>query len=171
MINLIKFRAAFWPAVLLLAVAFGGLACGGPNRHFAVNDQQQSNAPAPEKTVEDAAQKVLTMEQQGFDFVYVFRRRDGAALDAEDRKFLRANSPAETNQWVVSEDGKTAIAGSNYAFPPANLEALTARFAFEDRSKPKEDLNDVEDNPASAAAANINANAKENSKAGPQPTK
>jgi hypothetical protein len=165
MINLIKFSAIFLPALL---VAAAGFACGGPNRHFAVNDRQQSNAPAPEKTVEDAAQKVTTMEQQGFDFVYVFRRKDGAALDAEDRKFLRANSPPETNQWVVSDDGRTAIAGSNYAFPPAHLEALTARFAFEDRSKPKEDLPDDDVN-----AANVSANAKANANAvgSPRPTK
>lgn len=108
-------------------------ACG-PNRHFAVND---APAPAPEKPVESEAQKLDTVQQQGFNFVYVFRRKDGGRLDAEDRRFLRANAPAETNQWVVPEDGTSAIAGSNYQFPPASLETLRQRFDVEDRSKPK----------------------------------
>lgn len=126
--NLIKIS----PIFLLALFCF---ACG-PNRHFAVNEP--ASAPAPEKTLEDATQKVTSVRQQGFDFVYVFRRRDGGKLDAEDRKFLRLNSPGETNQWIVTDDGATAIAGSNYQFPPGNLEALRNRFNVEDQSKPKD---------------------------------
>ena len=74
------------------------------------------------------------MQKGAFSFVYVFRRKDGAALDPDDRKYLRANSPIETNQWVLTDDGKAAIAGSNYQFPLESLDALKKRFNVEDLS-------------------------------------
>lgn len=120
---------------MLLVCAVFFTACG-PNRHFPVNEQKNI-ASTPEKTVEGSAEKIETIYRQGFDFVYVFKRKDGGKLDAEDRKFLRANSPLETNQWVVTDEDATAIAGSNYIFSPANLEALRGRFSVEDLSKPK----------------------------------
>lgn len=129
----------------ILLLIFFCSACG-PNRHFTAEEPAQ---PAAEKTVENEAQKLDTVQKQGFEFVYVFRRKDGGRLDAEDRKFLRANSPAETNQWVVPDDGASAIAGSNYQFPPANLDALKQRFNVEDLSKPK-------DAPPKTDAANTN---------------
>lgn len=96
--------------------------------------------PTPEvkESKDDFAEKLEYVRKGAFDFVYAFRRKDGAALDAEDRKYLRANSPIETNQWVVTEDAKAAIAGSNYQFPPASLEALKKRFNVEDLSPPKD---------------------------------
>jgi hypothetical protein len=124
--------------ISLLSAAFFLFGCG-PNRHFAVNEQRA--APAPEKTPETAEQKLGTVQQQGFEFVYVFRRKDGAPLDAEDRKFLRENAPPQTNQWIVTDDGATAIAGSNYRFPPENLDALRKRFNVEDKSKSEEAAN------------------------------
>lgn len=119
---------------LLLCVALFFIACG-PNRHFPANEQKTT--PTPEKTVESAVEKLDTIRQQGFDFVYVFKRKDGGKLDAEDKKFLRANSPPETNQWIVTDEDATAIAGSNYMFLPVHLEALRKRFNVEDLSKPK----------------------------------
>lgn len=93
---------------------------------------------APKTGDEEVADKLEYVQKGAFDFVYVFRRKDGAALDAEDRKYLRAVSPIETNQWVVTDDLKAAIAGSNYQFPAESLDALKKRFNVEDLSKPKE---------------------------------
>jgi len=100
----------------------------------------QTPTPTPEapKTGDDVADKLEYVQKGAFDFVYVFRRKDGAALDSEDRKYLRAYSPIETNYWVVTDDQKAAIAGSNYQFPPESLDALKKRFNVEDLSKPKE---------------------------------
>ena len=75
-----------------------------------------------------------TMRTANFEYIFVFRRKDGAAFDAEDRKFLRANAPAETNRFVSTDDGKAFIAGSKYKFPPQNLEILRSRFNVEDYS-------------------------------------
>jgi hypothetical protein len=121
---------------IYLAAAFAVSVTACQTAVTPVGNLQQTT-PAAEKK-DDSADKLETVKQQDFIFVYVFRRRDGAALDAEDRKFLRANSPPETNQWVVTDDGRAAIAGSNYQFSPANLESLKARFSLEDLSKPKD---------------------------------
>jgi hypothetical protein len=103
------------------------------------NLQTPTPTPAAPKTGEaDAADKLDFVQKGAFNFVYVFRRKDGAALETEDRKYLRAYAPTETNYWVVTDDRKTAIAGSNYQFPPESLDALKKRFNVEDLSKTKE---------------------------------
>ena len=127
----------------IAALAFGGFACQSEVAPIA-----NLQTPAPAERTDDAAQKLESVRRQGFNFVYVFRRRDGAPLDPEDRKYLRANSPLETNQWIISDDGRAAIAGSNFRFPPASLDALGKRFNVEDLSRP----------PETEAPANSNAN-------------
>jgi hypothetical protein len=137
-------------AFAVLSLSALAFACG-ENRHFAVNN---SPTPTPEKTAETFEQRLDVVQQQGFDFVYVFRRKDGGALNVEDKKFLREKSPL-VNQWVVTEDGKTAIAGTNYQFPPEELKALRERFNVEDHSKPKEEPKNEEAN-VNKEEANVN---------------
>lgn len=78
-----------------------------------------------------------TMRTAGFEYIFVFRRKDGAAFDGEDRKYLRANAPAETNRFVSTDNEKAFIAGSKFPFPAPNLEALRLRFNIEDYSAAK----------------------------------
>jgi hypothetical protein len=103
-------------------------------------DNLQTPTPTPEAKPpqDDFSEKLEYVQKGAFSFTYVFRRKDGAALDSDDRKYLRANSPAETNQWVLTDDTKAAIAGSNYQFPPEMMDALKKRFNVEDLSKPPE---------------------------------
>lgn len=101
---------------------------------------QKSNAaaapPASENKRSSFESDLQTMQTAGFEYVFVFRRTDGGEFDSDDRKFLRANTPAETNRFVATDDGKAFIAGSKYVFPPQNLEALRTRFVTEDYSTP-----------------------------------
>lgn len=122
----------------ILLLTLSGFACQSLVTPVA-NLQTPTPTPTPEatKTGDDSADKLEYVQKGAFDFVYVFRRKDGGALDTEDRKYLRAFSPLETNYWVVTDDQKTAIAGSNYQFPPESLDALKKRFNVEDLSKPK----------------------------------
>jgi hypothetical protein len=75
-----------------------------------------------------------TMRTAGFEYIFVFRRKDGGAFDVEDRKHLRAYSPPETNRFISTDDGKAFIAGSKYKFTPEHLDALRMRFNIEDYS-------------------------------------
>jgi hypothetical protein len=120
----------------------------------------QTPTPTPTPEVKEAkdefAEKLEYVRKGAFTFVYVFRRKDGAALDSEDTKHLRANAPL-TNYWVVTDDRKTAIGGSNYQVSPENLDALKKRFNVEDLSaapEAKPEANSNADNKVNANAGN-----------------
>jgi hypothetical protein len=110
--------------------------------NFACRSEEEINVnvnkknTAPEKKVDDFQEILKSYETAGFKFIVVFRRPDGDVLSGEDKKFLKDNSPIEINRWNLTEDGKIAVAGSNYKFPPESIEALKTRFAVEDYSKP-----------------------------------
>lgn len=97
--------------------------------------------PTPLSTVElkktSVEEDVRDMQTANFDYILVFRRKDGGAFDDEDRKYLRQNTPLETNRWTKSDDGRAYIAGSGFGFAPEQLEALKKRFVIEDFSKPE----------------------------------
>jgi hypothetical protein len=123
--------------------------------------------PTPEVKAagDDFSEKLEYVQKGAFTFVYVFRRKDGGALDSDDSKSFRANAPL-TNYWVVTDDRKTAIAGSNYLVSPEAMDALKKRFNVEDLSKPSEaNSNVVNKNSNAVNKANSKASNKANSKA------
>lgn len=81
-------------------------------------------------------QDVDSMKTADFVFVYVFRRKDGLALDADDKRFATETVPAEMNRRMLSDEGRAIVIGSNFRMPPENLELLKKRFSFEDHSQP-----------------------------------
>lgn len=150
--NLLGFCALF-------AFAFFGNACQ-PNQRIveSQNSDPVSSAPINSSAtpVNAFESDVNSMKTANFDFIYVFRRKDGGKMTAEDKKFAKQNSPADTNRFIVS-DGETAIiAGSNTRFAPANLEALKSGFVVADFSKSESELNNANAN--ANTNANINAN-------------
>jgi hypothetical protein len=84
-----------------------------------------------------------------FDYIFVLRRKDGNAFDGEDSTYIKANSPLETNQRLITDEGKTLIIGSNFRYTPEQIAALQKRFTFKDLS------------PAKDQPANSNSNAKQ----------
>ncbi len=116
------------------------------NSDMAVN----SNAP----TLNDFERDIQSMKNANFDFIYVFRRKDGGKITAEDGKFAKANSPLDTNRFIISDEQRAIIAGSNSRFALVNLEALKSGFVVEDSSKPENELKNANAN----ANANVNVN-------------
>lgn len=115
--------------VLLLILMSANAACNynrfeEPNRNVAVNaENQKSNLEAD----------LQTMRTADLKYIFVFRRKDAGAFNSEDKRFLRINLPT-TNRVVLSDDGKAFVVGTNYKFPPENLEVLQLRFNIEDFS-------------------------------------
>lgn len=97
-------------------------------------------SPTAEDNTESLEADLQTMRNADFDFVYVFRRKDGGALDGEDKKYLRANAPAATNRFILSDGNRAAIAGSSYRFGWENLAKLGEHFAIENFSKPEREI-------------------------------
>ncbi len=109
-----------------------------------------------EKSVSAYERDLQSMKTANFDYIYAFRRKDGGAFDAEDKKYLRANTPPGTNRFVSTDEERAFIAGSTYAFTPENLEALRSRFLVEDYSKPEAERQNANQN--TNANQNMNAN-------------
>jgi hypothetical protein len=116
------------------------------NKSQTPNVATSSDAP----TINVFESDVKSMQTANFDFIYVFRRKDGGKLTAEDKKFAKANAPFETNRFVVSDEERAIIAGSNTKFAPANLEALKSGFEVTDVSKPESETKNAD--------SNVNAN-------------
>ena len=133
-----KIKRAQTAQAILTGVIFFSLinfACG--NRSFEKANVAESPV-APEEKQSNLAGDLQTMKTANFDYIFVFRRKDGGAFDGEDKKYLRDNAPAETNRFIATDNGKAFIAGSNFKFPPQNLDVLRTRFNVEDYSPIKE---------------------------------
>ncbi len=118
----------------LMMLALLNVACESPSL------KANRAAPTPENKQTGFERDLQTMKTANFEYIFVFRRKDGGAFDSEDRKYLRANSPPETNRFISADEGKAFIAGSKYKFPPEYLETLRLRFNIEDYSTPPPEL-------------------------------
>lgn len=125
------------PTAAAFCLLFFNLGCG-PNQ-AVLNSKREVDTP-PAVTVEKTPvsfESDLEAIRANFDYVYVFRRKDGGRLDSDDRKFMRALMPIETNRRRLTDDEKTVIVGSKNAFLPEKLMALANRFVVENHSKPE----------------------------------
>lgn len=119
----------------LAAVIF--LAACGPHPRFAntnANSPEAANT-RPQRT--QIERDIESMRTADFEFVYVFRRKDGGVLDEADRRYLNEQKPPEINRVKLSDEGRVVIFGSNFRLPEPQLKALKERFAFEDLSRPR----------------------------------
>ena len=136
-----------------IALAFILLVTVGctPNQSI-LNSANESAAPQVSANVVPAAgnleSDLQSMRNADFNFIHLFRRKDGKAMAADDKRFVSGITPVETNRRQLSDDGKAIITGSNYKFPPDVMKLLTDRFIMEDYSKPESEI----------MAANSNSN-------------
>ena len=148
-----------FPALLLFASSALFLAACEPAPSMMPNSNSTPIVPPVSENTEklpDVQREVRSMEDAGFKFIFVLRRKDGGAFDREDKKYIADNIPAETNRRILTEADKVFVLGSNYEFSQPNLEMLRKRFNMEDFSKPIAEVN---------VTANTNANANINSAA------
>lgn len=66
-----------------------------------------------------------------FTYVWVFSRPDGKPIDREDGNFLRKSAP-QVIDWVITDDGKRVIGGTNFDLEKGGLPELRKRFVVED---------------------------------------
>lgn len=120
------------PVLLLLNVA-----CENPSTKTNANAAPTAAAINAQDSAATLETDLQTMQNAKFDYIFVFRRKDGGVFDGEDKKYLKANSPVFTNRFILTDENKAAIAGSSYKFEPQNLENLEKRFVVENFSKPE----------------------------------
>lgn len=132
-------RFVFLFSFILTALATGGCQ---PNQEIlnssSARPTRQEAVEPSQDTFEKALREVRTAD---FTYIYVLRRGDGGVFDSEDKKYVKDFSPPETNRFVLTDNGRVVILGSNFLFPPESLEALRLRFTIEDYSKPPIETN------------------------------
>lgn len=113
--------------LLLLLSAVVLVACNG--------EKTSSDAPPPPppspKTGFEA--DLEWMKKGQYTYIWVFSRKDGKPIDSEDADYLRKNAP-QVVDLIISEEGKKAIAGTNFDLAQGNLGLLQQRFNAEDYS-------------------------------------
>ena len=118
-------KLALLPLILLFA------QCGGAGTSTSTN-QRAATAASPLRSPLTGFEKDLQYIRNGqFSYIWVFSRKDSKPLDKDDSTFLRANAP-QVVDWVITDEGKKAIAGTNFNLEEGNLEALKKRFVAED---------------------------------------
>jgi hypothetical protein len=129
-------------ALLLSGVA--AISCAPNQRILNSSNERPPEPSSVQRPVTSEPSRIENdieaMRTADFNFIYVFRRNDGAELQPDDRAFLSANTPYEINRRKISDAGRALVIGSNFRLPPENFKALKERFAFEDFSKPESEI-------------------------------
>ena len=95
----------------------------------------EASAPAaPRGTPLSGFARDLQFVRNGqYKFIWIFSRRDGKPIDKDDAAYLRKSAP-QVVDWVMTDEGKKAIGGTNFDLEQGNLEQLKKRFVVEDYS-------------------------------------
>lgn len=129
-------------AVVISILAIASIGCG-PNESILKSSRNTSRM-SPTETLEPRKStfenELADMVDGGFDYIFVIRRKDGAAFADEDKKFLREAMPPEINRRVLADDGKALIVGSGFALDVKTIELWRKRFVVEDRPQKTEEV-------------------------------
>lgn len=111
--------------ISLTSCSPGNTTAGSPG---GSSDAQSSPAPSP-KTGFAADLEYVRKGQ--YTYIWVFSRKDGKAIDKDDAALLRTNAP-QVVDWIMTDEGRKAIAGTNFDLAKGNLDTLKKRFVVED---------------------------------------
>ena len=121
---------------LVLTAMFSlGLSFTGCHKSDSeTTETQPASSPKPLASPLVGFAKDLQYIKNGqYTYVWVFSRKDGKPLDKDDSQFLRTNAP-QVVDWVVTDEGKKVIGGTNFNLEEGNLGLLKKRFVAEDYS-------------------------------------
>ena len=127
--NLLNLRNLWMYLLPVLALTL--LACNGrPSNQSSSGaaSTQPTTAPTPKTPFERDLQFIRNGQ---FAYIWVFSRPDGKPLDKDDAAYLRANAP-QVVDWVITDEGKRAIGGTNFDLELGGLPLLRQRFVVED---------------------------------------
>jgi hypothetical protein len=130
-----KYLSLFASIILVQFVS----GCAPNQRIVNSSTGQWSNtkANASQTPVQNSFEQDLeSMRTADFIFIYILRRKDGAPLEADDKRFASLVIPGEMNRRSVSDEGKAIIIGSNFKMPEDSFKVIAERFAVEDLSRP-----------------------------------
>jgi len=120
---------------LLLTLSFPALT--GCRRASTDDETPDNSTYRPEATPATQFERDLKyIREAHFAYIWVFSRKDGKEFTPEDSEVLRTNAPKVVD-WVVTDEKKKVIGGSNFPLEGPQLAALQKRFNIEDYSAKK----------------------------------
>ena len=120
--------------IVITSVSLGVSQSACHKGETETTETQPASSPKPLASPLVGFAKDLQYIKNGqYTYVWVFSRKDGKPLDKEDSQFLRTNAP-QVVDWVVTDEGKKVIGGTNFNLEEGNLNLLKKRFVAEDYS-------------------------------------
>jgi hypothetical protein len=110
--------------------------CASPpsNTNSTPTPEAAASSPTPQSSPLVGFEKDLAyVRNGGYSYVFIFSRKDKKPLDKDDSAFLRTNAP-QVVDWVITDEGKRVIAGTNFNLEEGNMDVLKKRFVVEDYS-------------------------------------
>lgn len=124
-------KAGYWIAAVLLSVSV--VNCGKneptPTETPVSTSSPSQSTPLP-SPLTGFARDLQYVRNGQYTYIWIFSRKDGKPLNKEDSAFLRTNAP-QVVDWVITDEGKKVIAGTNFDLEEGNMAALKKRFNAE----------------------------------------
>ena len=121
-------------ALTLFLIASLSTSCGSrepaTNAPVATTDTPAQSTPVS-SPLTGFAKDLQYVKNGNYAYIWVFSRKDGKPLEKDDSAFLRTNAP-QVVDWVITDEGKKVIGGTNFNLEEGNLGALKKRFNAED---------------------------------------
>lgn len=122
-------------SLTLIASALVSAAACGANETILRSGKETPSPVNSVPSVTTLEKDVADMRTADFSIILVLRRRDRAAMDADDRSLIRQQTD-QANRRVSSDGGKAVVVGSNFPLLMEKYAALRDRFDIENFSKP-----------------------------------
>ena len=129
-----KFITPSTVIVVLLTVAISLTSCSRGRTNTAPPTEPVDAQSSPASSPRTGFEADLDYVRKGqYTYIWVFSRKDGKTIDKNDGDYLRKNAP-QVVDWVMTEEGRKVIAGTNFNLEEGNLGLLKKRFNVEDYS-------------------------------------
>lgn len=119
---------------IVLVLLFTGCGGGAPapgNSNAVSSASPAASASVQPSPVTEFDRDLQYIRNGGFNYIWIFSRKDGKPLEPADSDFLRLNAP-QVVDWVTTDGRRKVIAGTNFNLEEGNLEKLKTRFVAED---------------------------------------
>ena len=120
--------------ILITLISVCLVQSGCKKTNYEATQTVPAASPKPQASPLVGFAKDLQYIKNGqYTYIWVFSRKDGKALDKDDSQFLRTNAP-QVVDWVITDEGRKVIGGTNFNLEEGNLGMLKKRFVAEDYS-------------------------------------
>jgi hypothetical protein len=116
---------------LFVFLTLCGCGKSASNTNTATTTESSPQATTQSSPLTGFAKDLQYIKNGRYSYIWIFSRKDGKPLDKDDSAFLRANAP-QVVDWVITDEGKKVIAGTNFNLEEGNLGQLKKRFIAED---------------------------------------